>query len=267
SDSGTLAITVDAVNDAPANSVPGAQSVNEDTALVFSAGNGNLISVSDVDAGSGALRVTLAAGNGTLTLSGTSGLTFSNGSGAGDALMSFTGTLSAINAALAGMSFLGNADYNGPGSVQITVNDQGNSGQGAALSSTSAVSITVNAINDPPVISAPSAASMFENSNLRFRTSNGNAIVIDDVDAGSASLSVTLTATHGLLTLWDTSGLTFSAGDGSNDAAMTFSGALTDINAALDGLKFNPTGGYFGPASIALTVNDLGSSGSGGAQR
>ena len=46
----TAAITVTAVNDAPVNSVPSAQSTNENTPLVLSSGNGNLISISDVDA-------------------------------------------------------------------------------------------------------------------------------------------------------------------------------------------------------------------------
>ena len=45
----TVTITITGTNDAPVNSVPGTQSVNEDTPLVFSAGNGNQISISDVD--------------------------------------------------------------------------------------------------------------------------------------------------------------------------------------------------------------------------
>ena len=60
-------ITVNAVNDAPVNTVPGPQSVNEDTALVFSAGNGNQISISDVDAGASSVQVTLTATNGAIT--------------------------------------------------------------------------------------------------------------------------------------------------------------------------------------------------------
>ena len=52
------------------NSVPAAQSTNEDTALVFSAGNGNLVSISDVDAGAASVQVQLTVTNGTLTLSG-----------------------------------------------------------------------------------------------------------------------------------------------------------------------------------------------------
>ena len=42
----TVAITVNAVNDAPVNTVPGAQSVNEDTALPIAG-----VSVADVDSG------------------------------------------------------------------------------------------------------------------------------------------------------------------------------------------------------------------------
>ena len=57
----------------PVNNVPGAQVVNEDTALVFNSANSNLISVSDDDAGSNPLRVTLTAANGTMTLSQTTG--------------------------------------------------------------------------------------------------------------------------------------------------------------------------------------------------
>jgi hypothetical protein len=63
-----VAIDVIAVNDAPVNGVPGPQSTQQDTALVFSNGNGNAVTVSDVDAGVGALSVTLTASNGTLTL-------------------------------------------------------------------------------------------------------------------------------------------------------------------------------------------------------
>jgi len=43
----TLHVTLNAVNDAPVNTVPGPQSVLEETALVFSVANGNRISVGD----------------------------------------------------------------------------------------------------------------------------------------------------------------------------------------------------------------------------
>jgi hypothetical protein len=50
------------------------------------------------------------------------------------------------------------------------------------------------------------------------------------------------------------------------DATMTFRGTLAAINAALDGLVFLPALNYVGPATLTLTTNDLGNSGSGGAR-
>lgn len=54
----------------PVNSVPGAQSTNEDSALVFSGANGNQLSVSDPDAAPNPVKVRLQADHGTLTLDG-----------------------------------------------------------------------------------------------------------------------------------------------------------------------------------------------------
>ena len=53
----------------------------EDGSLVFSSANGNLVSINDVDAGAASVRVTLTVTNGVLTLSGTTGLSFSTGDG------------------------------------------------------------------------------------------------------------------------------------------------------------------------------------------
>lgn len=111
------------VNDPPVNSVPGAQVVNKDTTLTFNTLNGNLISISDGDAGSDPLRVTLTATNGTMTLSQTTGLTFTTGDGTSDATMVFEGTLANINAALDGLTFLGTSDYNGSANIQLTTDD------------------------------------------------------------------------------------------------------------------------------------------------
>ena len=146
----TMTIDVTAVNDAPVNTVPAAQVVNEDTPLVFSIANGNAIAVADVDAAT--LRVTLAATNGTLTLASLAGLAFTAGDGTADATMTFTGTAAAINAALNGLSFLGTLNYNGPATVAITTEDLGQTGAGGPLQDADVVNITVNAVNDAPVI-------------------------------------------------------------------------------------------------------------------
>src|SRR5262249_3182963 len=93
---------------------------------------------------------------------------------------------------------------------------------------------------------------------------NGNAISVSDVDAGNNPIQLTLTTTHGTLSLGGLSGLTFSSGTGSGDVEMVFTGTISDINAALDGLRFDPDLDYFGPARLTVESNDLGNTGLGG---
>ncbi|MEX2142228.1 MAG: hypothetical protein WD894_23370 [Pirellulales bacterium] len=258
-------ITVNAVNDAPVNTIPVPQNTNEDTALIFSSGNGNLISIADLDAGGSPVQVTLTATNGTFTLNGTAGLSFSTGDGAGDGTMTFTGTVADINTALNGLSFAPNSNYNGAASLQITTDDQGNTGSGGALSDTETVNITVNAVNDAPVNTIPVPQSTNEDTALIFSSGNSNQISIADLDAGSSPVQVTLTATNGAVTLNGTAGLSFSTGNGTSDGTMTFTGTVADINTALNGLSFAPNSNYNGAASLQITTDDQGNTGSGGA--
>ena len=60
--SGSVAITVAAVNDSPVLTVPGAKTVDEDTLLSITG-----ISVADVDAATGAVKITMSVAQGRLT--------------------------------------------------------------------------------------------------------------------------------------------------------------------------------------------------------
>ncbi len=101
---------------------------------------------------------------------------------------------------------------------------------------------------------------------LVFSSANGNQISVNDSDAGGNPVRVTLGVNSGTLTLNSLTGLQFTAGDGTSDATMTFSGTLANINAALNGLSYTPAVGFSGGAAqITLTTNDLGNTGSGGA--
>jgi uncharacterized lipoprotein len=144
-DSNSLAATVTytPVNDAPVITVPAMQLMREGATLVFNTTKGNAISVGDADAGSGIVRVTLTAANGTLSLSGTAGLTFLSGIGTDDANMSFTGTLISVNAAVDGLSFTATPNVAGGANLDISVHDLGNTGAGGAQSASSSVPINV----------------------------------------------------------------------------------------------------------------------------
>src|SRR5206468_4212590 len=87
---------------------------------------------------------------------------------------------------------------------------------------------------------------------------------IADIDAGTGSVQVTLTVTHGTLTLGNTANLSFLTGTGTADATMTFTGTVADVNTALTNLRFTPAAGYRGPAALAIATDDLGNTGAGG---
>ncbi len=142
----TQTTTVVGLASAPVNTVPGTQTTPEDTPRVFSLANGNAITINDLDAGTNPLRVTLAVSSGTLTLGTTAGLTFVTGDGTADATMTFTGTLVALNAALAGLTFAPAANQNGAVTLTITTNDQGT----PPLTDTDTVTINVTPVQDAP---------------------------------------------------------------------------------------------------------------------
>ncbi len=212
-------LIVTAVNDAPVNAVPSAQSVVQPGPLVFSGENSNQISVSDLDAGAGAVRVTLTTTNGTLALNVTTGLTFLVGEGTGDMTMTFEGTLSDINEALNGLSFQPAANYYGPASVQIVTNDLGLSGGGGAQIDTDTVSVTVR-------LPVPTVSSVTSSSADRTYKA-GDTVPIQV----AFSQNVTVTGTP-VLTL--NSGGTAAYASGSGTTVLTFSYAVGSGQSASD---------------------------------
>jgi len=260
---GLIDINVTAVNDAPVVIVPGAQSINEDTDLPIS---GISISDVDVDAGNGLVSVSLSAGSGVLSLTQSAGVNFSVGTGNQDSGMTFSGTLLDVNAALASVVFYRpNLNFNGSDSIVVTVNDQGNSGAGGALSDSATIAVNVIAVNDAPVLTLPVAQTVAEDSVLAL-----NSISVADTDAGAGLLEITLTLgdaltpAHGALILAGTNGLNFAPGSSASGSAMTFSGNLADINNALGTLSYSGDLNFNGSDRLNISVNDGGSAGSGG---
>lgn len=194
-----VVIDVQAMNDAPVNGVPGLQITAEDTPLVFSSAVGNAITVSDIDAGSNPVIVTLTTTQGTLTLGGTAGLTFGTGDGTDDLTMTFAGTLAEINAALDGLRFDPPPNYSGSASIQITVDDQGNVGAGGAKVDLDTIDITITPVNDAPV----AADDAYEIRTTETLSVSVAGVLAGDTDADGDSLTAELATgpEHGTLTL------------------------------------------------------------------
>ena len=255
---GTVNITVGAINDAPtATNLTQSLTIGEDAAptKLFTVAP----VVADVDSGSVTATLIVNAAAGVLVGAGAGVLN------AGAMFYTISGTPAAVSAALAAVTFNSAPDFSGSTMVSVGITDGANGPQGT--NPTGFVMVTVNSVNDAPTIAGPVSQVTGEDTTVEFSIFNFNGISIADVDGGAGNQTVTLSVQHGVLSLFTIpAGLSFSVGDGTSDATMTFSGSVTDINAALGRLFYNPTSNYNGPDAITITTNDNGNTGSGGPQ-
>ena len=157
--------------------------------------------------------------------------------------MILTGSPTDLNTALTladNFTYSPDTDFNGTDTLSILVSDLGNypdpsDPENTALTAEASATITVNAVNDTPTITVTAAQTVNEDMDL---TISGISVadVDDDLDADEVR-QVSLNVSDGTITLGDATGVAFTAG-GDGQAFMTFTGTLTDLNAALDDMIY-----------------------------
>lgn len=130
---------------------------------------------------------------------------------------------------------------------------------GHGRTSTATVTVTINPVNDAPVVTVPGTQTFRAN-----HTHTITGVSIADLDASSELVEVSVQTGTGVLSLATVSGLTFTTGDGTNDASMTFRGTLENVNTALASISYRPALDELVPGSIQVMASDLGNIGSGG---
>src|SRR5262249_9388439 len=129
----------------------------------------------------------------------------------------------------------------GPITTDVALGDLNNDGRldFVTTNGNSTASIRLSCLDAVPVVTVPGAQTVAEDSTLTFAPSSSpaNAITVSDPALGANSARATLAVAHGSLSLMPASIslLTFSVGDGADDPTMTFTGSLTNVNAALNG--------------------------------
>jgi subtilisin-like proprotein convertase family protein len=220
----------------------------------------DVISILNVGNGAGQIGV---SGN-TVKFGGNTIGTFTGGTNGVNLVVSFTtafATPAATQALVRDIYFNNASDnpYTPARTVRFTLTD------GDGGSSITDQQVSVVAVNDAPTLSGPSSLSTLTNTNVVFSTGAGTALTMADLDAGTSQETLRLQSTGGKLSLSTTSGLTFLAGS-NGTADFTIKGTLTSINNALQGSAFVVTANFTGSASLVLTANDLGFTGTGGAK-
>jgi len=150
-------------------------------------------------------------------------------------------------------------NFNGSALVTVMLHDDGGTANGG-IDTSAAQTFTIDVVVSPdaPINIVPGAQETNQETSLFFSTPTGNPLAVYDGDAlqFNEPLSLTLSAANGTLTLASTSGLTLTTG--SSGAIVQFTGSITDVNASLADLRFDPPSGYFGLTTLVMTTQNQG---------
>ncbi len=259
----TLGETVTSISDAPV-AVDSTASANEDQTITFTLAHFQYTDANNSPADDlASITITSTPAGGTLTLVGTGTITPTGGSPV---------TVTRAQLMAGNLKFIPTANASGTpyASFTFTVRDDGGTaGTGADDTSNNSATLTINlaALNDAPVASLgtdPYAAS--ENAAINLKNTG---ITVSDIDAGSASVTVTLAVTQGVLNV--TAGGSDAVVADSGTGTVTITGTLAQIDALLNTdasstvTYINNTDNPSATATLTLQVNDGGATGTPGA--
>lgn len=177
----------------------------------------------------GSMVVNLSVSTGKLVLSGASG--------SGTASLSYSGTLNQINSALATLAYSSTASS---GTATLTINPWNQAGNNSTTTAT--INITTGPPPpDTPTVNLPSAVNVTANSTT---TITGISITDPWAQDNPGSMTVNVSVSEGTLAL--------SGASGTETASISYSGTLSQINAALATLAYNAAASA---GTATLTVN------------
>ncbi len=228
----TLTLNVTAVDDAPINTVPGAQTVAVDTPLAISG-----LSVSDIDGN--LTTVQLSVANGTVAVSLSGGATISAGA-SGTATLTLIGTQADINTTLGSLTYQGGALFTGIDTLTVLSTD----GNGA--SDTDTVTITVS--NNGPSNVLPAPQTVAEDTPLAL-----SGLSVTDADGNLTT--VQLSVSHGTVSV-TLSGATTVSGGSNGSGTLTLSGTQAELNATLASLTYQGHPNFAGADTLIITSTD-----------
>ncbi|MDX1734378.1 MAG: hypothetical protein R3228_08420, partial [Halioglobus sp.] len=239
---GIIVISVNPVNDTPTAS-------NMDQALSYNEGEVSValddIAVQDPDRGDVITATLTLADPASGALSSNDGASYDAGTG----VWSITGSVDAVNTALAGVVFNPAADNDGATAISTHIEDAAGTGPADGT-----ITLTAVAANDAPTATNMTQQLTYTEDDAAVALAD---IVVSDVDAGDI-----ITAT---LTLADPVTGSLSANDGASynaaSGTWTISGTVAEVNAALAGVVFNPAADNEADTTIITHVEDAAGTG------
>ncbi|MBU1117304.1 MAG: DUF4347 domain-containing protein, partial [Bacteroidetes bacterium] len=276
----TQTITIGAitpVNDAPTASGPSSVTATEDVQFSFT--GGNTLRIADVDARTGTVEVALSIPSGMLIMT-TTGVSVTSGD-SGTGAITIHGTVSAVNAALGTLKYIGAADANSNNiddnsrTLHMVVSDLGNSiGDSTTTPGTVSkdVLIVLNPVNDAPTLII-AGGSESQSLNQNTQASITGITVADYKDSGDSDYAVTakptlvITALHGTFEAFNQGNVNGVLSNENRTITLSSSNigadSLTDINGVITAgyLKYTADSNFSGTDTLSLVLHDNGNSG------
>ena len=135
--------------------------------------------------------------------------------------MEFTGTTTAINSALNGLTYEPPADFDGVATISFLTEDFGNIGSGGAKTAESSLEVSILAVNDAPVITGPSLVAVTEDLPHVFDAETdslfsivddaANASVVEGGQPGSVTTQLGVTVNNGTVRMSQLQGTQYSS--------------------------------------------------------
>ncbi len=255
SDTATRSLTITNFNDPPVvTAAPGI--TNEDEMLALGGGE-PLVTVDDQDSGNAAVRMTIIATNGQIGYVA-QGTTIQPPTNQLAPDVTLTGSIPNLQAMLAAgnrLFFVPTPDFSGTAVYTVTVNDQGNSGQGGAQESSASAQITVLPENDAPSI----AINAIDNAVEDTLASLHGRITVADPDSTLVTIRLSLNPTTvGELRL-SPGGTGVTLLPPTTGPTVEFQGNVGQLQAFLaleNGIVFSPTLNYSGTATLNAQASD-----------
>jgi FG-GAP-like repeat len=256
----TTTIDVFGINETPELSgIPSSITFNENTNLFLASGAASPFDVDSIIQG-GTVKILNGLTSDRLATSPTSGINSSFNPNTGTLTFSSSGTSSNYTTFLNSIRYFNtvfddpsNGGANPTRTIEWKIND------GSLTSTTQTEIVTINAINDAPVVSVANSSQVgAEDTDLSI---TGLSIV--DPDLAGGSIEATLAVGHGTLNV-STVANGASVSD-NNSGSVRLTGTLAKINTTLataDAIVYHPTQDYHGSDTLSVTVDDKGNTGS-----
>jgi hypothetical protein len=267
----TTLIDIKAINDAPIWIVPGQHlipqnsggsvvssvdtlHVDEDQELVIES-----VSILDEDMTldrwltCDTLHVTLKVSSGSIELSTIAGLWIQHNHS--KSVIEWKGKLEHTNAAISKIYYRGNSNFYGDDRLELQVSDQGCEGEGAIMTSSIKIPITVHSVNDNPYWTVPWDPILCGRKELYCAI---NGVQVKDSDGENSTIYGSINVGHGLISFSEAElppFVDFTEGNWLfRDNEFRFHGRLTQVNILLSRMRYHHQGEESAHGSEARTV-------------